>query len=101
MPDSSDQFNCWIGLNDRDTEAFNNGSAFVWIDGSNSTYRNFATVPVAQPDDLTGSHDCVAFRFDIGQSDGWHERYCGESATCYICDKPSKCKNSYMIIKHT
>ena len=96
MPESSDQFDCWIGLNDRDTEAFNNGSAFVWIDGSNSTYRNFATAPDTEPNNIGGSQDCVAFRFDLGQSNGWHDGNCNDQATCYFCDKPSKCKNSYI-----
>ena len=30
-------YTCWIGLNDRDNEAGNISSAFVWVDGSTST----------------------------------------------------------------
>ena len=85
-------FSCWIGLNDRYNEAGNNGSVFVWIDGSNNTYRQFSTTPFSQPNDTDGSRDCVGFRYNNGTdlSDGWNNRDCNDTAQCYFCQKPGK-----------
>ena len=44
IPDLDTTFTCHIGLNVIDIEAGTNGSAFVWIDGSSSSYRNWGTL---------------------------------------------------------
>ena len=92
LTDVDTYYSCWIGLNDRDNEAGTNGSAFIWVDGSNSTYRQFATTPFSQPNDTDGSRDCVGFRFknDTELSDGWNNRDCNDSAQCYFCQKSGK-----------
>ena len=41
-------FAAWIGLNDRSVEAGTDANSFVWVDGSDSTYRQFATSPESQ-----------------------------------------------------
>ena len=53
---------CWLGLNDRDNETGTNASVFVWVDGSNSTYRQFATAlrPQTYPAASTDKNDCVS-----------------------------------------
>ena len=86
-------YTCWIGLNDRDNEAGNNASAFVWVGGSNSTYRQFDTIasPNVEPDNTNGASDCVGFRYgqDLG-SDGWDDRECYAFVDCYFCQKSGK-----------
>ena len=44
ITDLEETFTCYIGLNDIDYEAGTDESLFVWIDGSNSAYRNFGTL---------------------------------------------------------
>ena len=89
LPDMDTYYSCWIGLNDRDNEAGADGSAFVWVDGSNSTYRQFSTTPFSQPNDTDGTKDCVGFRYQNGTeiSDGWNNRDCNETSQCYFCQK--------------
>ena len=86
-------YTCWIGLIDRDNEAGLNASAFVWVDGSTSTYRQFDTIanPNGEPDDSDGNSDCVGFRYgqDLG-SDGWDDRGCDSYVFCYFCQKSGK-----------
>ena len=86
-------YTCWIGLNDRDNEAGHNTSAFVWVDGITSTYRQFDTIanPNGEPDDPDGASDCVDFRYgyNLG-SDGWDDRICNAFVYCYFCQKSSK-----------
>ena len=86
-------YTCWIGLNDKDNEAGLNASAFVWVDGSTSTYRQFDTIanPNGEPDDTNGDRDCVGFRYghNLG-SDGWDDRECYAYVDCYFCQKPGK-----------
>ena len=85
-------YTCWIGLNDRDTEAGNNGSAFVWADGSTSTYRQWDTIYNNEPDGNTNAgYDCVSFRYQDGASDGWDDRTCDAYVFCYFCQKSGKC----------
>ena len=86
LPDNPDQFECWIGLNDIATEAGSDADAFVWVDGTNSTFRNFATNYPKNGD----SRDCGLFGFNQIVISGWFEKPCNQSATCYFCSKPSK-----------
>ena len=84
-------YTCWIGLNDRDNEAGNNGSAFVWVDGSASTYRQWDTVYNNEPDGNTKpEYDCVSFRYLNGASNGWDDRNCNAHVSCYFCQKSGK-----------
>ena len=87
----SSDYTCWIGLNDRDNEAGTNGNAFVWVDGSNSTYRQWDTVYNNEPSDTDGSRDCVSFRYFDGASNGWDDRYCNAYVYCYFCQKSGEC----------
>ena len=86
-------YTCWIGLNDRDNEAGLNASAFVWVDGSTSTYRQFDTIanPNGEPDDPDGASDCIGFRYGQNNgSDGWDDRVCDAFVFCYFCQKSGK-----------
>ena len=88
---TTETVSCWIGLNDVATEAGTNASAFVWVDGSNSTYRQFDTVLNNEPDDGMGTRDCVDFRYGYSRaSDGWDDRLCTAHIKCYFCRKPGK-----------
>ena len=85
LPDSPDQFECWIGLNDIDTQAVTDVSVYVWVDGSNSTFRNFAaTYPMG-----LSTQGCIVYGFNQDDTRGWSDKPCIESATCYFCNKPS------------
>ncbi|KAI6647380.1 Low affinity immunoglobulin epsilon Fc receptor-like [Oopsacas minuta] len=65
--------NCWIGLNDMANEG-----TFVWVDGSDSTYRNFDN---GQPD-LGSLENCVEFR----PNGRWNDAQCLlQIFTCYFC----------------
>ena len=95
-------YSCWIGLNDITTEAGTDASAFVWADGSTSTYRQFATIPngVNEPsgDVGTAKRDCVDFRLGNGESsDGWDDRECNAYVNCYFCQKSGKYLHTYVI----
>ena len=84
-------YTCWIGLNDRDNEAGNNGSAFVWADGSTSTYRQWDTIYNNEPDGNTNAgYDCVSFRYNDGAASGWDDRTCDAYVFCYFCQKSGK-----------
>ena len=89
-------FATWIGLNDRDNEAGTDASEFVWVDGSDSTYRQFATTPEpeAHPRATMGNWDCVSFRYlrspDFTLSNGWHDRRCDSTVFSYFCNKPGE-----------
>ena len=93
---------CWIGLNDINNEAGKNANAFVWVDGSTSTYRQFATITKGdtEPSGTFGviQRDCVDFRFgNDGSSDGWDDRECNANVYCYFCQKPGKYLHTYII----
>ena len=90
---------CWIGLNDRTTEAGTDASAFVWADGSTSTYRQFATITNGGTEPSGGGdEDCVDFRFGNGESsDGWDDRGCNAYVYCYFCQKSGKYLHTYVI----
>ena len=90
---SIEQIVCYIGLNDRETDAGTNADAFVWVDGSDSTYRQFGTnlgftFPVGDND----GDDCVRFRYVINNiiSNGWLNRGCDDLRNCYFCNRPGK-----------
>ena len=88
IPDLDITFTCHIGLNYIDNEAGTDGSAFVWIDGSTSSYRNWGTsYPIA--DD---NYDCVRFRYKAADvlSQGWLNDLCTVARNCYFCSKPGK-----------
>ena len=85
----------WIGLNDRGVEANTDASSFVWVDGSDSTYRQFATTPESPvyPRATMGNWDCVSFRYrrpPAPLSNGWHDRPCGSTVFSYFCSKPGE-----------
>ena len=96
-------YSCWIGLNDRTTEAGTDASAFVWADGSTSTYRQFATITNGMGTEPSGDiptaeRDCVDFRFgNDGSSDGWDDRECDAHVFCYFCQKSGKYLHTYVI----
>ena len=92
LPTIEYQHYCWIGLNDLQNEAGTNASAFVWVDGSNSTYRHFGTLRFQRPSNNESTYDCVSFRYDYDDelSDGWFDRPCNHYAYCYFCQKPGK-----------
>ncbi|KAI6657349.1 RyPTPR4a [Oopsacas minuta] len=85
-----DTFSCYIGLNDIDVEAGTDTSEFVWVDGSNSTYRNFQSdYGISSPSDSNPEYDCVRFRYQVGcvLSTGWINRGCQLTRLCYFCNK--------------
>ena len=65
LTDINVYFAAWIGLNDRSVEAGTDANSFVWVDGSDSTYRQFATSPESQayPRATGDNWDCVGFRY--------------------------------------
>ena len=91
IPDLEITFTCHIGLNDINNEAGTDGDAFVWVDGSNSTYRNFGTLlhnfPISEDD-----YHCVRHRYRVDGtlSQGWLNEPCTDERNCYFCNKPGK-----------
>ena len=80
--------NCWIGLNDIDTE-----TTFVWVDGSESTFRNWSP---GQPDNGGGIEDCV----HTYGSPFWNDEGCSETYSCYVCSAHGKnCINLRLVGK--
>ncbi|KAI6647144.1 hypothetical protein LOD99_8880 [Oopsacas minuta] len=92
ITDIQTYFRCYIGLNDILVDAGTNGSAFVWVDGSTSTYRNFGTLEYTYPRDVA-NFDCVRFRYKAGGtgpiSDGWINLFCNTPIDCHFCTKPA------------
>ena len=89
-PDLDTIFTCHIGLNDIDNEAGTDGNAFVWIDGSTSSYRNWGTLGIAYPKE-DDNFDCVRNRYRTGiLSQGWLNDPCTVERNCYFCSKPGK-----------
>ena len=89
IPDLSRTFTCYIGLNDINNEADTEGDAFVWIDGSTSSYRKWGTLGTMYPKNDT-DFDCVRYRYSIGGgviSQGWVNAPCSETRNCYFCSK--------------
>ena len=86
---------CFIGLNDRETDAMTDPSAFVWVDGSDCTYRQFGssfglTFPTRSTEENTD--DCVGFRYtrDGVISNGWLNQGCDLERSCYFCSRTGK-----------
>ena len=65
--------NCWIGLNDLETEG-----TWVWVDGSNSTYRHWAP---GQPEGPAVNQDCGC----LWSSRKIEDCVCSETYYCYFC----------------
>ena len=90
---------CFIGLNDRENDAMNNASAFVWVDGSDSIYRQFGNSFGLTFPNVTMDNDCVGFRYVVNSeaSNGWINQGCEVIKSCYFCNRPSKynCTNKY------
>ena len=89
IADLEETFTCHIGLKDIDDEAGTNGSLFVWIDGSNSTYRNFGTLGDIFPRAFPTNHVCVGHRYRVDNilSQGWLNAPCYQTRNCYFCSK--------------
>ena len=88
-----DNVECFIGLNDRENDAGTNASAFVWVDGSDSTYRQFETnLGITFPVGVNDGDDCGRFRYVINNmiSNGWFNRGCDDMKSCYFCNRPGK-----------
>ena len=66
---------CWIGLNDMDSEGI-----FVWSDGSTSSYRNWYP---GEPNNFFFSEDCV--ENDFRENLDWNDEDCSSSLRCYYC----------------
>ena len=92
-PDLVTTFTCHIGLNDIDIEVGTDGSAFVWIDDSTSSYRNWGTLGNNYPLEST-DFDCVRHRYITATggalSEGWLNNPCNTTRNCYLCSKPGK-----------
>ena len=93
---------CFIGLNNRANNAMTNVSAFVWVDGSDSTYRQFGdslgeTYPISNGQ---SDQDCVGFRYveNMIISNGWLNQGCDVVRSCYFCNRPGK--YSILILEH-
>ena len=85
---TKEYFSCWIGLNDMSTEAGTDASAFVWEDGSNSTYRKLSMFP-----NNTNDSDCVTFRYKMSNgiiSNEWQNLDCDQLTNCSYCSRPGK-----------
>ena len=85
LTDTKDYFSCWIGLNDLNSEAGTDSSAFAWADGSNSAYRNFGMFSSD-----TSDSDCVAYRYMMNNgviSNGWQNLACSQLTNCSYCAK--------------
>ena len=91
IPDLETTFTCHIGLNDIDNEAGTDGDEFVWIDGSNSTYRKWGTLQIDFPIP-TADYDCVRHRYRGGGelSYGWLNGLCSSERNCYFCGRSGK-----------
>ena len=90
--DIQTHYRCYIGLNDILSEADNDESAFTWVDGSSSAYRNFQQ-GFPRSDLSSDDRDCVIFRFKNTEnvlSEGWVEPVCSNSFNCHFCTKPGK-----------
>ena len=92
ITDITNEFTCHIGLNDVDNDAGTNGSEFVWIDGSTSSFRNFGKLNHIFPRD-ENNYDCVRHRYRNSSdalSQGWLNAPCSDERNCYFCSKPGK-----------
>ena len=86
LSDLSNTSQCWIGLNDRDIEARLDGSAFSWIDGSTSTFRNFSD---NEPTDDTPNEDYTYLQTNSNATE-WANANSSTENECYFCKRPSE-----------
>ncbi|KAI6654213.1 hypothetical protein LOD99_11461, partial [Oopsacas minuta] len=92
-------FSCWIGLNDIENDAGIDANAFVWVDGSDSTYRNFDTLGRSFPLEIDG-RNCVRNRYRTAAgilSNGWFNPPCTVIRYCYFCNKLGNSKGCDLI----
>ena len=82
---------CWIGLNDRDIEAATDELAFTWVDGSNSTYRDFIT---GQPTNDFVNEDFTFYQTN-STNPGWVNVNSSVTTNCYFCKIKSKFHRNY------
>ena len=84
-------YSCHIGLNDIQHDAGTDESGFVWVDGSNSRYRNFGTLGGNYPISIEDRY-CVRARYrNTGiLSQGWVNVECTTARGCFYCSKPGK-----------
>ena len=90
ITDVASAFSCHIGLNDIGNDVGTDGSAFVWVDGSTSSYRNFGTLGSNYPI-LDNNYDCVRHRYravSAQLSQGWLNAQCNDERNCHFCSKP-------------
>ena len=90
-----ENISCFIGLNDRETDAMTDPNAFVWVDGSDSAYRQFGNsfgliFPIGSTEGNTD--DCVIFGYTLNGaiSNGWSNQDCDVERSCYFCSRPGK-----------
>ena len=69
--------NCWIGLNDINTEG-----TFVWADGNSATYTQWYS---GEPNGDVGA-DCVFFL----DTPSWADYACTNTLNCYSCSSTGK-----------
>jgi cysteine-rich repeat protein len=74
----------WIGINDINSEAGNNGALFQKVTGGLISFVNFH---VNQPSDTNGTEDCV--HYDFGNPD-WNDFPCGSTVDIahFACEIP-------------
>ena len=94
IPDTTNR-SCWIGLNDRDIEAGREESAFSWVDGSISTYRDFI---IGQPTNDSVDEDFTYYQTN-SSNPGWVNVASSMTVDCYYCKISSKFNSK--IIFHT
>ena len=86
LAELSNTSRCWIGLNDRNIEAGLDGDAFSWIDGSTSTFRNFAA---NQPTNDTPDQD-YTYLETISNTTRWVNTNSSTKNEYYFCKRASK-----------
>ena len=75
----------WLGMEDRSIE-----NDWQWADGSESTYRNWAS---GEPNNKSGDQDCAQFLLNPGWSyvtfSSWDDINCGNKYV-FMCKMPSR-----------
>ena len=75
MTESDDQ--CWIGLNDLESEAYYNPNLFKWEDKSLSVYRHFQNGVIKE-----SFYDCVVLS---RENRSWTDTDCQSLYRCFVC----------------
>ena len=76
---STGSFNCFIGLNDINTEG-----VFVWADGSTSAYRDWK---IGEPNSFGGEEEDCGTIFSDSK---WNDTPCNNTRDCYYCSTRGK-----------